>query len=111
MDDEPKLDPATSGKDGAARRAFDFLAIAVFFGLVMGFLEGFSQTFLQGFGGMSWNMLLTGTSVRIIWAAPLFYAPLFLIVGALFAGAHALAPQWVTKGAAVFALTLVCFAN
>ena len=112
MANDAELGPVKTEERGALRaRTWDLLAIAAWFALVTGLLEGLARTALQGLGGVAWDLLLSATSARIIWAAPLFYLPLFEVGGVVLAGVNALAPRLPMKKAAVFLFGLVGIAN
>lgn len=85
----------------------DILAVAASFGLATGLLEGISRSALQSLGGMSFDMLLTGTSIKIIWVAPIFYVLLFSLGGALLAILAWVVPPLPMKQIAVFVFALV----
>ncbi len=85
----------------------EILVVAAWFGLVTGLLEGIARTVLQSLGGVSWNLLLTATSVKIIWVAPIFYLVLFSLGGTILAILSWIAPQLPMERAAVFLFGLV----
>jgi len=98
-----------SGPPRASTR--DLLAIAAWFGLVTGLLEGISRTVLQSLGGVSWEMLLSAASVKIIWVAPFFYVVVFTLGGVVLALLSWIAPRLPMARAAVFLFGLVGFAD
>lgn len=92
-------------------RTLDLLAIAAWFALVTGLLEGLARTALQGLGGVAWDLLLSGTSVKIIWIAPLLYLVLFSAGGIFLAAVSAAAPRLPILKIAVFLFGLAGFAD
>ncbi|MCL4523076.1 MAG: sulfatase [Acidobacteria bacterium] len=92
-------------------RARDLLAMAAWFGLVTGLLEGIVRTALQSLGGISWEMRLTAASVKVIWVAPLFYVLFFVLGAAGLAVLGRLAPRLPMASVAVFLFGLVGFSD
>ncbi|MBI3661466.1 MAG: sulfatase [Acidobacteria bacterium] len=90
-------------------RARDALTMAAWFGLVTGLSEGIARTALQTLGGVSWELLLAATSVKIIWIAPIFYLALFLPCGGLLVALSRIAPPLPMRKAAVFLFGLLGF--
>lgn len=112
MADNAQSKPMNSGEGGPGRAsATDLLAVAAWFGLVTGLLEGISRTVLQSLGGVSWEMLLSAASVKIIWVAPFFYIFLFSLGGAVLALLNGVVPRLPMARAAVFLFGLAGFAD
>lgn len=100
-----------TGSGPGRARAADLLAIAAWFGLVAGLLEGISRTVLQSLDGVSWEMLLSAVSVKIIWVAPFFYVVVFTLGGVVLALLSWSAPRLPMARATVFLFGLAGFTD
>jgi arylsulfatase A-like enzyme len=91
------------------RKKWDIVAIAAWFGLVTGLLEGVVRIALQSLGLVSFDLLLSATSLKVLWVAPAFYVLLFSLVGFILAMVYLLAPRVPVDKAAVFLFSFVGF--
>src|SRR5574341_2664519 len=75
------------------RKKLDIFVVAAWFGLAAGLAEGLSRSVLQSLRVVSWDLLMSAASVKVIWIAPLFYLVLFLLVGAALELASRIGPR------------------
>ncbi|MCL4523077.1 MAG: sulfatase-like hydrolase/transferase [Acidobacteria bacterium] len=76
--------PATAKAPAAAGvpyRTSDLLALTLWFGVVVGLLEGASFLLLQTAGLLTWNIKATAVDQNILWAATLMDVAVFLVAG------------------------------
>ena len=110
-DDKPVQIMAITAKGANSLRgsAWDLMATGAWFGLVTGLIEGFSRTVLQSVGGVSWDLLMSAASIKVLWVAPLFYLLPFTLVGASLAFLQRIFPRLPMTRAAVFLFSLIGF--
>lgn len=101
-------DQISANRDSGGR-AREVLLLAAWFGLLTGLLEGIIRTLLQSFGGVSWDMLVAGTSLKIIWVTPCFYWVIFLLAGAVLALAGRLMTWLPVAKVAVYCFGVLSF--
>jgi len=86
--------------------ALQILSYSVWFGLVTGLVEGVALYFFQRYGLLQGQITYLGSSLEVIWIAPIFDLLFFLGVGIFLSIAAQILPQTFAKRASLF---LFCF--
>jgi arylsulfatase A-like enzyme len=74
-----------------------------------GFAEGIELPTLRALDLITWNVRLSGSSIRLIWVAPLFYLVGFCALGAIFGLGSRWVPAVAAARGALFSFALLFF--